>query len=154
MSAAAQKAVMQEALDLSHQFRENSAMRNGIPTRPPRNVIGEEPEPRPIVRLMRQRTERDQTTTTTKETKTAPAAEPLLMPSTLPAWAKGALVTGAIGLSGLGGAALTQWTSGREPTPAPTQPEIVVTEPPASGDLLRWLSKEGYDRPPTPGKSP
>lgn len=136
MSASAQKAVLQEALDLSHQFRENSALRNGLPTRPPRNVIHDEPpaQAQPIVKLMRR-------------PKAAAAATGVV--TRVPGWIKGAAVTSLVGLSGLGGiiAATLAGGDGQDGRDGRD-----ATAPPAAGDnggdLLYWLKREGYDLPP------
>ena len=153
MSAAAQTAFMQEQLDLSHQFRANSAMRNGIPNIPPRNVINGDafvpPAPKPapppapqIVKLMRKRPE--------------PTRQPV--PSSVPMWAKAALVTSTLTIGGIGGALISGMGQQAEP-PSAQFPSDTIAAPavngPADGDLLRWLRSQGYDRPSrlTPGAS-
>jgi len=146
MSASAQKAVLQEALDLSHQFRENSALRNGLPTRPPRNVIHDEPpaQAQPIVKLMRR----------PKAAAAAPVAAvqdviTQQVVTRVPGWIKGAAVTSLVGLSGLGGIIAATLAGGdgqdgRDGRDATAPPAVVDN----GGDLLYWLKREGYDLPP------
>jgi len=146
MSAAAQTAFLQEQLDLSHQFRANSAMRNGIPNLPPRNVIHRDafapPAPKPapppaprLVKLMRKRPE--------------PTRQPA--PSSVPAWVKAALVTSTLGLGGIGGVLISAMGERAEAPSARFPSDATVDAPavngPGDGDLLGWLRRQGYDRP-------
>jgi len=153
MSATIQQAIVQEALDLSHQFRENAALRNGIPTRPTRNVVAAEPPVRPLVKLMRKPREPSTSGATQAAAPAVVAPAATAITSSLPAWAKGALVAGTLGLGGIGGALITSMERGSPPPadiPSTNRGTPAARGPAASGDLLRWLSGEGYDRPPRP----
>ena len=125
---------MQSVLDQEHQFRLNSALKNGIAPLPPRNVIGQgqptaSPTPPPP----------------TPPAPTTPAPLPPAAPSGPSALkVAGIAATAALGTGGIVGGLMHALNPSPTPAPSPSPP---VVNAPADGDLIKWLQTHGYNRP-------
>lgn len=148
MSEQQQNAVLQEALDQSHQFRQTAALRNGLPIVPPRNVIGDTTAE--LLKLAVDELRKKPTDTTQVEMVKPPPAvatpELPVEPSKLLPWLKRAAVL--VGLSGAAGGAVAvdRWFNSHETViEQPTSPD-------PTGDILKHLREQGYHLPPGGGK--
>lgn len=147
MTLQQQDALVQEVLDQNHLYKENAALKNGLPTPPRRNVLSSPPLPKPELVSpppqppVNTSTERIVEKTTVTESPNGLVKNLLL---------GGALLSGGIG-TGIGAATLFS----RDATPIvieskPDSPPIAPTQPvdPKYGDLLQYLRENGYNLPP------
>lgn len=124
MSAEQQNAVLQEVLDQSYIYRQQAALRNGLPDRPVRNLI-----------------DKAKAALAPPVQQAAQQASGFVKPLVLGA----ALVSGGAGLAYLAGDRVA--TNANNATNIQL-PEDAAPEP-KSGSLLRWLRDNGYNLPPT-----
>lgn len=124
MSADQQNAILQEVLDQSYIYRQQAALRNGLPERPVRNLIDKAKAAfaQPVQQVIE---------------KSGGFVKPLLLGA--------ALVGGGAGLGYLAQDSLSQHETNIQ---LPQEPHMPATEP-KTGSLLRWLRDNGYNLPPT-----
>lgn len=126
-------AIFREVLNLSGMFRQNVALKHGLPM-PSTNDL----------------TAADQSAAVTQPNTPGTAAQTMEQPSSgvhpaqasaWPSWVKPALVAGAIALSGGGlGGIVTYLLTGRAAPQQPAEPQ---------GNLLQWLQDNGQNVPPS-----
>lgn len=140
MSAAVQTAAINEALELSHMFRENSALRHGLPRCPAAQRIDEltdepQPDPKPpVINITNNIPAANAASSSSLGTDAAVTTGRSLARAAAPY-----LLT-ALGAGGL--AAGANYFLADEPTPPP-----VVQAAAPQGDLLQYLETEGYHLP-------
>ena len=125
------RAYFQELLRLSGMFKQNVALKHGLPMPTTTELEAEAkatetPPAKPVV---------------TPGTDNPPQGVRPAPTSGLPAWVKPALAAGAIALSGTGiGGALSAWLLRGEPAP--------IVQSDRDGSLLQWLEDNGQNVPP------
>lgn len=153
MSAAQHTALIQHALDLGYEFRQNMALKHGLPE-PSRTILppSEPPPPAQPVVVRLETTQPLATATATAQPQpvtqtpmpSAPVAENTGELAAAPApinWAKRAALLAALAAgSGGAGYALSQFAQGDS---GPT-----VNVQAADQSLLNWLQERGYHLPP------
>lgn len=148
MTLQQQDALVQEVLDHNHLYKENAALKNGLPTPPRRNVLSspplpkQEPAPAPPPQPANTLTERIVEKTTVTENPSSLVKNLLL---------GGALLSGGIG-TGIGAAMLLSRDT-QAPVVMESQPDATPVDPsptvdPKYGDLLKYLRENGYNLPP------
>ncbi|HHN73391.1 MAG TPA: hypothetical protein ENK13_04820 [Thermopetrobacter sp.] len=143
------QAILNELLDTSFLYRANAALKHGVAPRP---------EPNRVSQTMSDRCTDNQTdqagpTDPAAATASEPVAAETRQPTRASTWRRWAATAATAAAAGGGG-----WWLARDVPPAdqtvPRPPAVVLPDrAPGGGDLLEWLRREGYDRPPaTPGK--
>lgn len=158
MSRPQQNAVLQEVLDQGWWWRMWAALKHGLPTPPPRNVIKEDATPQPTASAVESLT-RTETLASTSESQVQALAEPVskavdalgrvsvtVDDPKMPGWLKAALVTFGMGATGALGAGSAIMLSSNS-----TGPSQQVVVQPQDGALIPWLRDQGYNLPP-PGE--
>ena|SRR3990167_8703568 len=146
MSAAQRTALIQHALDLGYMFRQNMAVKHGLPA-PSRAMFPDaEPDPPQPLTLRLETTQPLATATATANPAEvsqppAPPTAPAAPQPTANGWAKNAALIAALaaGTGGLGTAA------GYFMRPSESGPTINVQ--PNDQGLLQWLQENGYHLP-------
>lgn len=144
MSAALKEAAINEALELSYAFRQNAALRNGLPDckRIPFGGLEDEPPPKqepPIVNVTAQMPAAPAATVQPSPGETANAVEGSFLRRVAP-WVIAA-ATGGFGVPLLW--SLTQ----HEPAKPPISSEAITQPAPDDGSLLQYLQDHGFHRP-------
>lgn len=140
MSAAQRTALIQHALDLGYMFRQNMAVKHGLPA-PSRAIFpAAEPDPPPPLTLRLETTQPLATANPAEVTQSPPAVAVVPQPAAN-GWAKNAALLAALaaGTGGLGTAA------GYFMRPSVSGPTINVQ--PNDQGLLQWLQEQGYHLP-------
>lgn len=143
MSAQVKTAVVNEVLEISNMFKENCALRHGLPTKPAKQRIDglpEDPAPTVNIHLLREDKAVTANNSPSPGAKVADAAKSSLLRRAVP-WL---LTLGGLGMGGVGGWGLN-WLLDKD-QPVIVQPSTPATPEAKDGSLLQYLEDGGFHR--------
>lgn len=137
------QSLVEESLELSNMFRQNAALKNGLPECRRVSVPKIDPTPPPAPPVVNVDVQPTPVVVQQVEAKSpspgAPAAE-----TAKPSWLSRSAPWLLAGVTGLGGSLATSWMSKDTPdAPAPA----AVQQQKEQGWLLQWLQENGKHRP-------